>query len=234
MQGLDAVYLTYIPRFHKADVRQQLILHVEIPDSMKAEYKKARQANLTSSSCCLRQSRRLSTTFSKPTPSRRAFRMPQGEHYIINLLLIPQREPTMDCSVCIPSGPISITAVVKNRPLNSRWRDSLYPASFTPFYLYGTPSEPHVDHVLLRAPNAQIASDLITLKLEPALTAAQLARARVWTAPRPRCSHSLPHTRPCVRAHLSPLRYLRTQERLGRRDRARSRVCRRLRRECSN
>jgi hypothetical protein len=26
MQGLDAVYLTYIPRFYKADVRQQLIL----------------------------------------------------------------------------------------------------------------------------------------------------------------------------------------------------------------
>jgi 3-keto-L-gulonate-6-phosphate decarboxylase len=45
MQGLDVVYLTYIPRFHKANVRQQLILHVEIPDSMEAEYKKARQAN---------------------------------------------------------------------------------------------------------------------------------------------------------------------------------------------
>jgi hypothetical protein len=104
----------------------------------------------------------------------------------------------MDYSVCIPSGTISITAVVKNRPLNSRWHDPLYPASFTPFYLYGTPSEPHVDHVLLRAPNTQIASDLITLKLEPALTAVQLARARMWTAPRPRCSHSLPHTRPSV------------------------------------
>ncbi|KAJ7804515.1 hypothetical protein B0H14DRAFT_2527265 [Mycena olivaceomarginata] len=200
MQGLDAVYLTYIPRFHKASLRQQLILHVEIPDSMKAEYKKARQANPDVVFM-------LSTA--EPTTIDEILKANSFKASISNA-----------SGVCIPSGTISITAVVKNRPLNSRWRDPLYPASFTPFYLYGTPSEPHVDHVLLRAPNTQ----------KPALTAAQLARARVWTAPRAALQpFTTAHTpfRPCASFSVAIFEDAREA---GAQGSGRSRVGRRLRR----
>jgi hypothetical protein len=77
--------------------------------------------------------------------------------------------------------------------------------SFRPFYLYGTPSKPHVDHVLLRALNTQIASDLITLKLEPALTAAQLVRGIIARVDRSEAALQLTaaHTPFCVCASFS-------------------------------
>lgn len=88
-------------------------------------------------------------------------------------------------AVSIPSVGITIVTVVKDRPLNSRWRDQAYPASYTPFYLYGTPTEQNVDHMLLRAPNAQISSDLVTLNCTPALTANQLASGVIAYLNRP-------------------------------------------------
>ena len=87
--------------------------------------------------------------------------------------------------VCIPSAKIKITAVVKDRPLNSRWRDRAYPSSYTPFYLYGTTTEKNVDHMLLRAPNVQITSDLVTLHCTPTLTADQLAHGVIAYLDRP-------------------------------------------------
>ena len=81
-----------------------------------------------------------------------------------------------------------ITAVLKDRPLASRWRDTIYPASYTPFYLYGTDAEQHIDHMLLRAPNAQIAADRVTLNVEPALPAEQLARGAIVRVNRPEAS----------------------------------------------
>ncbi|KAJ7362534.1 hypothetical protein DFH08DRAFT_1024786 [Mycena albidolilacea] len=100
--------------------------------------------------------------------------------------------------VRIPSGTISITAVVKNRPLNSCWRDPLYPASFTPFYLYGTPFELHVESSTTsssarRTPRSHPTLSLLTPKLEPALTAAQLACGLIARVDRSEAAlHALP------------------------------------------
>ena len=74
---------------------------------------------------------------------------------------------------------------MKDRPLNSRWRDQKYPETYTPFYLYGTTTEHHVDHMLLRAPNAQITSELVTVNCTPALTADQYARGVIAYLNRP-------------------------------------------------
>lgn len=38
-----------------------------------------------------------------------------------------------------------------------------------PFYLYGTSSQAHIDHVLFTSPNAQLNSDQVTLQLESGL-----------------------------------------------------------------
>jgi hypothetical protein len=155
MQGVDSVYLTYRPLFHHANGRHQLILHVEIPEPGKGEYQAARRASPSNSF--------ILSTASETTIER----------------ILEDMSFTADISgtgVTISSVSVSITEVVKNRPLNSRYRDLNYPASYTPFYLYGTPDEVSVDHMLLRAPNAQIASDLVTLQVDVQLTAEQLAR----------------------------------------------------------
>lgn len=61
---------------------------------------------------------------------------------------------------------ISNPRVVKNRSLLSRYLDRNYDTKYTPFYLYGTRSQPHIDHMLLRAPNAQFSAENVTLELD--------------------------------------------------------------------
>ncbi|KAJ6487082.1 PLP-dependent transferase [Mycena vitilis] len=165
VQGLDKLYLTYIPRFHKANGRQQVVLGVNIPHTMKREYKTARQAHPAS-----------------------VFTLKTTDLTTIEQILAHKSfkaSISSEAGAHIHSGLITITDIIKNRPLDSRWRDAHYPASYTPFYLYGTPNEINVDHMLLRAPNAQIASDLVALKVQPALTAAQLERGVIARVNRP-------------------------------------------------
>lgn len=73
---------------------------------------------------------------------------------------------------------VKVTSIrtIKERPLNSRWRDQQYPDKSMPFYLYGNPEQPHIDHMLLRAPNTQISADQVDLKLDKALTENQLQK----------------------------------------------------------
>ncbi|KAL8803493.1 MAG: hypothetical protein Q9223_006140, partial [Gallowayella weberi] len=40
-----------------------------------------------------------------------------------------------------------------------------------PFYLYGTPENIHIDHMLLRAPNIQLSASNITLDVFPPIPA---------------------------------------------------------------
>ena len=51
-----------------------------------------------------------------------------------------------------------------------------------PFYLYGTPSEPHIDHMLLRAPNIQLSASSILLNLDKPLSEDQLSRGAILYA----------------------------------------------------
>lgn len=69
---------------------------------------------------------------------------------------------------------LSNIRVVKNRSLASRHRDLLYPDYFHA-YLYGTPGDAYIDHVLVRAQNVQITTTKkVDLKLDSTLTADQL------------------------------------------------------------
>jgi hypothetical protein len=47
--------------------------------------------------------------------------------------------------------------------LNSANRDESYPKLYTPFYLYGTPNQQHISHILLRAPNAVLSARNVEL-----------------------------------------------------------------------
>jgi hypothetical protein len=54
--------------------------------------------------------------------------------------------------------------VIKNRSLSSCHLDIDYPSRM-PFYLYGTGQEIHIDHVLVKAPNAQLSAGEVTFGL---------------------------------------------------------------------
>ena len=66
--------------------------------------------------------------------------------------------------------------VIKQRTLESAYRDEDYPTESVPFYLYGSHGEVHIDHMLVIAPNAQISSARVRLDVQPALSDAHLAR----------------------------------------------------------
>ncbi|KAJ7767800.1 pyridoxal phosphate-dependent transferase [Mycena metata] len=60
---------------------------------------------------------------------------------------------------------IEIEGIVKNRPLHPKYLDEAYPAQM-PFYVYGSLAQTHLDHMLLRAPNAQLSAGNVTLTLD--------------------------------------------------------------------
>lgn len=59
-------------------------------------------------------------------------------------------------------GFISINSLVKRRSLSSINRDSKYPDTFMPFYLYGTEQEMHISHILTKSPNVSLSASNVT------------------------------------------------------------------------
>jgi hypothetical protein len=80
---------------------------------------------------------------------------------------------------------LSNIKILKKRTLASRWRNLDYPADYMPFYVYGTQKEQHIEHMLVRAPNAQITADQVTLQLDQQLTEEQLGRGVIAHINRP-------------------------------------------------
>ena len=70
---------------------------------------------------------------------------------------------------------ISAPRVVKNRSMLSHHLDDSYDAHSVPFYLYGTRSQPHIDHMILRAPNAQFTAENVSLVLDHDISEDKLA-----------------------------------------------------------
>ena len=60
---------------------------------------------------------------------------------------------------------VSITSILKDRSLRGRYCDTAYPSAVVPFYLYGTPHNMHIDHILTRSPNIQLSAENIQLSL---------------------------------------------------------------------
>lgn len=71
--------------------------------------------------------------------------------------------------------------IIKKRSLDTEDLDTAYPA-FMPFYLYGTPEQPHIDHMLLYAPNIQLTAGRVKLALQTPLPAADLEKGVIVIA----------------------------------------------------
>ena len=72
-----------------------------------------------------------------------------------------------------------MACVVKDRSLKGRFRDTSYPATCVPFYLYGTPKDLNIDHILVRAPNIQLSADNVHLSLDKDLSDATLQKGAI-------------------------------------------------------
>ena len=78
-----------------------------------------------------------------------------------------------------PDVLVSLTAVVRDRSLKGRYRDTSYPTIGVPFYLYGTPTDLSIDHILVRAPNIQLLADNVSLSLDKAIFADALSKGAI-------------------------------------------------------
>lgn len=83
-------------------------------------------------------------------------------------------------SVKIPVH-VSNVEVIKKRSLDTEDLDASYP-TLMPFYLYGTPVQMHIDHILLIAPNIQLSCGKLSGSLQGKLPAKELERGLIAVA----------------------------------------------------
>ena len=56
-------------------------------------------------------------------------------------------------------------SILKDKSLRSRYSDQSYPVNVVPFYLYGTPNNLNLDHILVRNPNIQLSAENVQLSI---------------------------------------------------------------------
>ncbi|KAL9602441.1 MAG: hypothetical protein Q9219_001865 [cf. Caloplaca sp. 3 TL-2023] len=152
--GSDKVYLVNRSMFHLASRRRQLIASAKLDDKSLKTYHDAKKKNP-------KQNFFLSTQHKEDIT---ATMLSDGSFEAVITTQSGYRSETVTNKVKVSS----FTAI-KDRPLNSKYRDSSYPEGHMPFYLYGTPENPHIDHMLLLAPNIQLSASNISLSLDPPL-----------------------------------------------------------------
>jgi len=131
----DKAFLVYQPYFHNANGRFQAILSADITSSMQPIDLKAASG----------------TVFLITEETNMVDICKDGASFRGTIKI--SDAVAMDVHV-------SNIRVIKNRPLDSRWRDNLYPASFVPFYLFGVDGRYFIDHMLVKAPNAQLTAEV--------------------------------------------------------------------------
>ncbi|KAH9024923.1 hypothetical protein EDB85DRAFT_2179872 [Lactarius pseudohatsudake] len=147
LQGNGPVSLVHMPYFGASSQRQQCILNGELSGVGLKAYIEAKRADPTATYvACTLKGEDLSTII-----KRMFFRC------MISKL-------TAEGISAVSEGQITNISVLKYRPLSSRYLDPIYPSKM-PFYLYGTAQEMHIDHVLLRGPNAQLSAGDVTVEL---------------------------------------------------------------------
>ncbi|KDQ15195.1 hypothetical protein BOTBODRAFT_108992 [Botryobasidium botryosum FD-172 SS1] len=149
VQGTDTLYLVYLPMFHMASYRHQLILTADIPHSVvqKCNASRSLEPNSVFTICT-----------AEPDEIPRMLRDGVFKAHLY------RGTPSPDVAPFVGGFHLTNVRAVVNRPLHPRYLDLNYPQRM-PFYLYGSLEEPHIDHILLRAPNAMITSS-VCLRLD--------------------------------------------------------------------
>ncbi|KAM3468988.1 hypothetical protein MY5147_007421 [Beauveria neobassiana] len=167
VQGLKKVYFTHITMFNMANYRKQLIIAADLPANVHARYTEERGKNPGKFYTIANMEKKkledlIAGLLNPDTASKLKFRLDKG---------FPAGEnapPPVEKDFAL-----SNVRVVVDESMSFAALDDDYPAKM-PFYLYGSKSEVHVDHVLKKAPNAQISADLVQTDLSAHLTDEQL------------------------------------------------------------
>ncbi|KAJ7467438.1 PLP-dependent transferase [Mycena galericulata] len=157
LQGYDANmssgtgkgFLIYRPYFHNANGRFQVILRAEITDHPGSASKKVASDDVLF--LATKQDTNVSD-IAKPGASFQA---------------TIRTQDASGAETVVKNVQVSILQVVKNTPLDSYYRDDDYPSSFVPFYLFRVNNRLYIDHVLVKAPNAQMCADITLSDMRP-------------------------------------------------------------------
>ncbi|KAL3465417.1 pyridoxal-dependent decarboxylase conserved domain protein [Aspergillus heterothallicus] len=162
VQGTGAIFFIYRPRFQEARFRRQLILKGRFNQAGFDAYIRAKEKGLvylnTSEETCLESL--LNDVYNNGEATF------QGD-------LVDEDGNT------ISSISTTLTHIIKNRSLSSRNREPAYPATYMPFYLYGSGSHHHISHILLKSPNIELGAANVHLTLDTPLEEEELARGAI-------------------------------------------------------
>ncbi|KAF4124797.1 Glutamate or tyrosine decarboxylase or a related PLP-dependent protein [Geosmithia morbida] len=173
VQGSSAeptVFLAFQTSFHSATRRQQIVFSATLDRTLQSAYESLREAD-GDKLAILRSTEKHSieevvNSVGNNSASFQAI-IKEGTHGEI------------DRATTNP-GTVTLKSVVKSRPLNSVNQDDKYPSDMMPFYLYGTPENMHVSHVLVYAPNIDLsASNLVFSPGLPARATALLSEGLI-------------------------------------------------------
>jgi len=159
MQGTDKVHLVYLPQFNVAPRRYQVIMTGDLPHKVMTKY----------------------VEFKETHPGEFFTLRTVDKTLLSDLLRDGHFKAVMNIGHPAPGRPqlaenfeVTNIQVIVNEPLASNALDPSYPA-LMPFYLYGTPQQQHIDHLLRVSPNQQLNADRISLRLSTNLTEQELS-----------------------------------------------------------
>jgi len=148
VQGTDKLYLSLLPMFNMANYRHQLILSCDVPANVMTAYRETREKD----------------------PSAFVTLGSAGKIKLEELLsgsfkgVMNKGLPKDNLGEVASNFQVTNVKVVRNIPINSKYLDAGY-SEFMYFYLYGTPEQQHIEHLLVSAKNVQLTSDQVRLAL---------------------------------------------------------------------
>ncbi|KAI6764322.1 hypothetical protein HG530_008111 [Fusarium avenaceum] len=145
--GSSEVFLSFMPSFHKATKRQQIVLSATLDTTLRDFHKELTGGSQDSIVMLESDEKVLIEEIVKNLGRMEVIMYEKGTKKY------HQRD-----------GSVTLNSVVKSRPLNSMHRELEYPDEFMPFYLYGNEQEIHCSHMLVAAPNIALAANNVTFK----------------------------------------------------------------------
>ncbi|KAF8887664.1 pyridoxal phosphate-dependent transferase [Gymnopilus junonius] len=149
MQGTDRLFLSYISVFNIGNYRQQVVLTGDLSDEVMKTYVQEAEGHPSTLFTLTMEKSLFLTIISNGSCRVSVYKGLDTKH-----------------PYCLAKEvELSNIRVIVNRSIGPSHLDSSYPA-FMHFYLYGTTSQQHLDHMLLRTPNTQFAAGRVILDLD--------------------------------------------------------------------
>ncbi|KAK1831944.1 pyridoxal phosphate-dependent transferase [Podospora conica] len=147
IHGTDSVFLVYRPMFNIAKHSRQIIIAVELDEDGGKAYR-ALKGN-TEETIILKSANKIDL-------DRLIQGVESGERttFVANLM-------TESNGMIHSRLQVSLTRILKNRSLQLSSLSPAYPFELFPFYIYGTLSDAHIDHILTRSPNITLSASSV-------------------------------------------------------------------------